>query len=428
MLQTMPGSQTAKPGKGNRGSRSSSSFDSAITDGASKPAFDPQTLIDAQSNLSDATAAQTPEAAAQVDWLAQQIYGDKVDVGAPEETTDIAQAQSTVDQALRDQRAAALGVKPDRTKPVNIKRKVDRMSQEEYDALTPLQRAAVDFNTNLVGAVRKDRKLEDVYDPTKDQQAAYKVAIDNMFPGPGGGSKQYAPETMAVLQQIDFTDTAGDLDDFLNLDAAVKAKDLKRLEPQDVPSSAPTRGMGGGPGGEGNTYANPLTGERVGLSERLAQGTQAAQAALEKGNKMLANYGTTVMAEDRERTVSLLGGAPTREATIIGYGNGELDTYFQQAFDMLANSASDPNTMFQILQNERTLPERKAFMKYAESRILAATQSGDPLGTTDGTAYRNPVEVAQLLGLPGLKKTKAPQPAEPAAPSSGGGNAYSYGP
>lgn len=416
------GSKSARTNASKRRPSSSSSTGADLLARASKPAYDPQELVSAQQSYGELTAPQeqvnpemsnlTPETTA---WLT----GGSAPV---EQEQEVAGAKEVLNRALRDQRVAALGKNAERQGPGNIKKRVDPMTRKEYNNLPDLQRAAVDFNTSLVAAVRKDRKLQDSYKPSEEQTATYENAINNMF-GKDTDAKMYAPETMAVLRQIDFKDDSARLDDFLNLSAAIKAKDLKHLE-LNPPTTV--RGKGGSPGG-GTTYDNPLTGDRVGMTELLARGTLEVQTALEKGNEMLSNYGASVLNNERATDVRLLGGAPTRQATIVGYGNSDLDTWFRQAFETLANNQSDPNTMFQIFQNERTPEERKQFMEYAQDRLLNAVQKGAPIGETAGVSYRNPVEIAKLLGLPGLKRSKQDAPA--AAPATtGGSDGYSYGP
>ena len=129
-------------------------------------------------------------------------------------------------EAERAKRAEILGITTGAltTTPELIKDMTHRMTREEYDALSDKQRAAVDFNTSLAKAVRRDLRLQDKYDPSKEERKNYDAASESMF-GKDHGSEIYAPETMALLRQLKVKDTADDLDVCLALGVSAVISD-----------------------------------------------------------------------------------------------------------------------------------------------------------------------------------------------------------
>ena len=199
--------------------------------------FDPNIVDRAKGLLEAAQQAQTSAGRDYTSFTPGPMHGSWDAYGAASSTDTVSpqdkidHAEQAVLDAERAQRKHAIGAdKKDHSGKVPISKRTDRMTQEEYDALTPEQRAAVDFNAMLVQAVRTDRHQQEEYKPSDEQRAAYDQSVTDMF-GQGGGSKMYAPATMAVLGQLGYQDNASDLDDFLRLKAAIKEKDLKRIDP-----------------------------------------------------------------------------------------------------------------------------------------------------------------------------------------------------
>ena len=306
----------------------------------------------------------------------------------------------------RAQRARAIGA--DIQGPTNPRHPqgvgvgdVEPMTWEKYNALSPEQRAAVDFNTMLVRAVRKDTSHQDTYDPSKQEKAQYQADVDKMF-GDGLGSDLYAPETMAVLRQISFSDKYADLDDFLKLNAAITAKDLKGI------GTPPAEGVLS-PGSGFNDALNNGGYERADLVQALANQTAAMQEALVKGHAMLQSVNATAK-EDRYQDVRLMGGNAQHAKAGLGYqppvydASGvpqDLNTYFQDAFEKLANRANnkDSQDILGAVRQALHPDELQAFMSYVDSRTSNAERFGQPLGEADGVKYRTPEQFRQLLGL-----------------------------
>ncbi|AYD86181.1 hypothetical protein SEA_BURRO_38 [Microbacterium phage Burro] len=101
---------------------------------------------------------------------------------------------------------------------------VKELTWDEYDALTPRQRAAVDANSMLVTAIEQDMSTGALAADQKDD--AYQQSLEALF-GKEGGSDTYAPATVSALSQLGLANTeVGDLDEYLNRNALVNTTDL----------------------------------------------------------------------------------------------------------------------------------------------------------------------------------------------------------
>ena len=105
---------------------------------------------------------------------------------------------------------------------------VKELSWEEYDALAPRQRAAVDANTMLVNAIQEDMSVGAQVDELPEADAAYQEALASLF-GEKGGSSAYAPNTVNTLSQLGLADESGDLDEYLNQRALLNVYDLGQI-------------------------------------------------------------------------------------------------------------------------------------------------------------------------------------------------------
>ena len=138
-----------------------------------------------------------------------------------------------------------------------VQGRFEEMTWEDYNALDPETRAAVDANTLLREAVDKDTALVTQFDSNKDGRLSYAegrkhyaarddknygnnyyrvfnrgvnadtnrqlVAVDVGEPN----DLTYAPNTLAVLNMLDLNDKKGVIDDYLNGTAFVNADDIK---------------------------------------------------------------------------------------------------------------------------------------------------------------------------------------------------------
>jgi hypothetical protein len=85
------------------------------------------------------------------------------------------------------------------------------ISDEEYQAMSPTQRAAVDFNSAYFRATAADRFRSDA--PSPDQRTQYDEALAGLF-GENAG-EGYAPDTAALLSVLGAQDLGTNVDDFL---------------------------------------------------------------------------------------------------------------------------------------------------------------------------------------------------------------------
>lgn len=346
------------------------------------------------------------------------------------------------DAKLREQHVSAmsaLGARPGRSY---------KMTWAEYNKLSPEQKAAVDWNTLLVRAVHKDKTSQDTYGEQRPaQDAAYRQTLEQVFGREDRGSKVFAPETMALLQQIGYHDETGDLDDFLQLKTGITTEDLLVLPENTGIGTVNSDGTGlaaisnkvtsaaamGALGGYGNM---------LGMQRTLAAKTGEMEATLARGNQILGSV-AAVAEQDRGQLVKAIGGDPlTQDQTGIGYqppqwttdpqtGRQEpadLNTAFQDTFDMLANPtyAKDHDRILAAFNSTVSPAEYDAFLNYANARSKTASQLGGLLGDPSVGEYIKPEEFRKMLGLT-KGAPAADRPAPPATPApapTSGENSY----
>ena len=107
--------------------------------------------------------------------------------------------------------------------PVEVK----QLSWEEYDALSPKQRAAVDFNGALYNATNADKQAQLKGSDDPNVRGSYNAALAKTFGSQDSGSDTYAPNTLALLSTLGLNDEGGDLDEWLDMGGAVTAGDLE---------------------------------------------------------------------------------------------------------------------------------------------------------------------------------------------------------
>ena len=286
--------------------------------------------------------------------------------------------------------------------------KVERMTWAEYNALTPQERAAIDFNTMLVRAVRKDKKLQDKYVVGPDERAKYDKGLEQMFGSKGRGSDDlYAPETMAVLKQINFKDRNADLDDFLSLKVAITDEDLKSI---DLPGSAnaPKGKM------ETQSFNSGNVNKIADVQTKLANKTRHMEQKLVNGNRLIASV-QAMTRQERSMIIEELGGQVKEAKPGIGFGpekwvdqpGGEpadLNTYFIQAFDQLAGNRANDISEGEVLGSVREVLSRRGlpmenFIDYVNDRTQVAGQYDLKLGLTKKAPYRTPRGLRRRVGL-----------------------------
>ena len=141
---------------------------------------------------------------------------------------DATEAKADMDKAdVRADWATSLGNSNIQTK---------ELTWDEYDALSPQQRAAVDGNTLLVNAIRAD--LSAGVQAADAEDEGYSESLKALF-GDEGGSDTYAPQTVAALQQLGLEDTErGDLDNYLSQAALLDNEDIRQIGTGDFSQTA----------------------------------------------------------------------------------------------------------------------------------------------------------------------------------------------
>lgn len=114
-------------------------------------------------------------------------------------------------------------------------RGIETMTTEEYNALTPKQKAAIDLNTLLVNAVREDRGVEAKGENPGGE--SYDAQVAEVF-GEDAKNTRYAPNTVQLLDDANIEIDDAKLNDFLKLKVAITAEDLKDFAPP-LPGEGP---------------------------------------------------------------------------------------------------------------------------------------------------------------------------------------------
>jgi hypothetical protein len=294
-------------------------------------------------------------------------------------------------EAERAKRAEILGITTGAltTTPELIKDMTHRMTREEYDALSDKQRAAVDFNTSLAKAVRRDLRLQDKSDPSKEERKNYDAASESMF-GKDHGSEIYAPETMALLRQLKVKDTADDLDDYLGLKVAITEDDLVNFDTGPAEAGAVIDGRVPEAVRPSITYKQHL----------VDSAQEALQAQLAKGAKLLQDHRST-LATSRRSDIEDMGGVYKPVTAMTGFGSDNLDRMVSGTFDeLLGYDKKKISDSLQLMRENLPEDQVKAFFDYADRRTREAQQYNielTPSGQTD-KSY-TPEQTRKLLGL-----------------------------
>lgn len=331
---------------------------------------------------------ETPSPGTLVEFAGQTYAVPGARAGVPAETPPETEAIQT-DTATQEQEAKTYRA-----------RKAKEMSWDDYLGLTDKARAAVDFNTMLIQARQKDLRSD--YEPNDAQREVYDKAVERMF-GDEGTSETFAPETLALLNDIGFEKTDAkrfdDLDDFLGLSAALSAKDLSRigkLNPDPVIGKG-TEQMDLSLGGLTAAPAAPNeTGAEVATT--LAAGTKELQDALTRGNQVLENW-KQVAAGTRNETLGYYGGTPNRLAS-PDIRLGQNDDYFQLAFNTLADATNSPEVL-ELIHKDLGDKDYQRFLAFADTKSKYSLDQGVGLGGDPAVQYRSPDEFRQVLGLNG---------------------------
>lgn len=262
------------------------------------------------------------------------------------------------------------------------------LSWDEYNKLSKDQRAAVDFNTMLLQAREKDLNTNYEAKAGGGPNAEYDAAVERMF-GERGGSDTYAPETMAVLRSIDYKASGETLDDFLNLDAAVSAKEMKDFEIAPVEASVMYQ--------DGSAKAS---GALVGEDMAAQKTNRYLEQVLAKGGELIQNLKASA-AVNRSPLAVRYGGTANDVTPALGFGEDEDSKYFRMALDALSRDLTpeDLNQVWGALDAKYDDEKLIAFKKFADDMTRDAISFRPPEWTQAEGAYFNPQLIRERLGL-----------------------------
>ena len=276
-------------------------------------------------------------------------------------------------------------------RPKRKPEKVEAMTTAEYEALTPEQRAAVDFNTLLVDAVNRDKSSQGEYKKTANatERAAYNETVEDMF-GSGHGSELYAPATVAVLDQIKFDDTTKDLDEFLDLRAALTDKDVANIakagdNPKMTLAEVPAFSTP-----EKQAVASQQR-QRTEYAQEISEKTAAAiEEQMKRSNAVLADFRSTFSNATTSAITGLGGAGPEIVAPNQDFA-GLFDTFTQKQYvgtvqESLAQMRAQYGDQF-----------TNDFQQYLTDRTAEAKRYSLPLGETKGVQYASVDELERVL-------------------------------
>jgi hypothetical protein len=298
---------------------------------------------------------------------------------------------------------------------LTVKNEAAPMSWEEWEALSPDQQRAVEFNTLLVETREKDLNTKNIMDLSKEDRQKYDDQVLEMF-GPGGGSETYAPNTVNLLAQVDFKAVGQDLDEYLSLERAVDVDELKdfKLEPGTVEQlskeTIPGRTIGYGtalhqePSRILTNYAEVRSPENLQTLDSVVvnQFSDVISAAMTSSERAAWD----VLSAFSDRPL----GSYTSEEVPLGYGNMNLragtgnegvDEYIQNAYSHLLDPANT-NAMQEVQEDLKNLdPEhQQAFWDYFNMRTRNELNYGPiPMVDEAGLDITGPMRTAEELRL-----------------------------
>lgn len=296
-----------------------------------------------------------------------------------------------------------LGVRPEhlaedvlkKEPTVAIKQQSAALSWDAYDKLTPDQRAAVDFNTLLVAAREKDLGISYAKDPfTGEQKQQYDADVKEMF-GETGGSEKFAPNTVALLKQINLKALGQDLDEFLSLERAFTADELKDFKIEDLPELKQL--------GDGANYsqARSIDNREVLDATIVQQSSEAITKAMTNANMAMQDFYSTMQSVTAP-AVTAYGGSPIAVEAAPGfpftpstpYQQGNEADMKSQVFNMAyATAASGQmDKVWEIINEEKwDQADIDELFSYMDQRSRQELRWGRPAGMFVDQAGDEPV-------------------------------------
>jgi hypothetical protein len=278
------------------------------------------------------------------------------------------------------------------------RQEVDKvLTPKEWAKLSPMQQAAVQANYDLSQAIRRDFATQSKHSSTDEQFGAHQARVKELFGEDGSvGFKglEYAPNTIAFLDSrgLEASDLAGrTLDDLVSGDALVD---------MDTVTSLGAKVSEWGPGDQ--------RGKNIAFAQSLAKGQLAYQeelaAKLKKGEQLLA--GVTTRSTDATTSYGALEDTSRLKLDKV---RPETMAQFDIYMEALARTDSPLDKALEAIsldlsQRGATNEEVSQVWQGMIDRSRAAmTGEGQWFDGVD-FPMRSPVEVAQALGAPTLKR------------------------
>lgn len=308
-------------------------------------------------------------------------------------------------------------MRPDATPEERAKAKTREITPERYEDMSPLQQAAVNYNTMLSQMSERDRKnwnrkLTKDYFPTLKKVLGDEKSADPI--GLNEKPARRAPEVLAMLEQMKFKDDNDftEIDEFLSMANGISFRDLNNYLDDEKP----------------DLFLEKLSRvdgveTRSDLVKTLAERTEELKAALRKDGPYLQDLPTTAYYA-RENDRLELGASPKDPLEIAtGFGKGpggpnstDPDDEFRAAFDVLA--AAKPKDFQTWLADwysymDESGLDRNDFFRYADTRLDQTKEFKLPIGVDKKLDYQyTPDEFRERLGLAPRRKRRYGQDEE----------------
>lgn len=262
------------------------------------------------------------------------------------------------------------------------------LTWEAYEAMSGDQRAAVDFNTLLVEAREKD--LEKGIFLKDDEKQAYGERVDRIF-GEGFGSARAAPNTLELLDKLNFEAVGQDLDQFLSLEQGISMEEIGAFEFSEQDQKTLTELVEAPAATAETAYAEVRAPENLG-----AVSTAAIQGAQDLIREQLSNPANPIWSFD-----TALGLEPA-VAPPVGYGSGVFDQWARETYAQLETGMPVENVYASMNDNKFDDKDRNQFFSYMNNRTQLESQYGSPT-PSDGTVTPEGLvpadEIRTILGL-----------------------------
>lgn len=272
------------------------------------------------------------------------------------------------------------------------------LTQEEWEKFSPLQQAVTQANADLAGAIKRDMEDSGKHHATTAQIQTYMDQVKDLFGEDGSvGFKgvEYAPNTLTFLKErgIGKDDLVGKtLDDFISGDTLVTTETVNALGQKPAPMDA-FRVQD-----QDTSFAARLAKGQMQYQEKLAE-------KLAKGDRLIADL--TGHASSKAATDAF--GA--KEQPRLQLPNVRPETAAQIDLYMEALARSDSPIDQALTAINLDLQQRGASSQETD-QIYQELVNRSRQGMTgegkwfDGIDFpmRSPVEVAQALGTPTLKR------------------------